>query len=289
MQARGRLIAVMISLAAWGALASKMPPTPPVLAKVQRQFLKNPRAAKVCIVHLHGEEQKALAAAKHVQSKFCANLIYIDRTAPQDATSRYVRIKVKPGLECQSDPNRIFTAQGMAKDALPFGCAKKGDKPKQQQEDRQQAVRGLTAFRDQQLLAALRACSLDSQVPVVAMHNNVGLSLAAFQKGGEYFSVRESSVRLLRGRKNPSAKAGQRAGDFYLTTRVEDFDRLAPTRNVVWQTAGSPKPDDGSLSVLMKRGRYINQEVGGRTGSSTQDEQLIDELMKLIGVPQGCH
>ena len=97
-----------------------------VLNKIETNFQPDPKSAKACVVHLHGEEHTALAVAKELRGRRCVNLVHLDTNSNAVGLQRFVRFEISVDgetHECAADPNRVFTEAGQKKDALDVqGC-----------------------------------------------------------------------------------------------------------------------------------------------------------------------
>jgi hypothetical protein len=218
--------------------------------------------ARACLVHLHGDEQNALQAAKSLRASHCVNLVHLTNTI------RNIRVTVPSGsgsVTCQADPNRIFTPSGLRSAAVQSPCPASV---------RIQVRTDLAQFRDQEVAPAIRRCrgssggsDLEGPLPIVAFHNNTpggSLSIRSFQRGGGEAGATELDPARTGGLANPTVVAGQDPNDFLLVTDPADFAALRTTRNTVLQSL-TPTTDDGSLSVKLKNDRYINIEAQGKT------------------------
>jgi hypothetical protein len=273
-----------------------------VLNHPVENFQPDPTKAKACVVHMHGEEQAALAVAKELRSRRCVNLVHLD------TSKRHVELEVALKGEthfCEADPNRVFSAKGRSNNALADeGChlstnpgirtdrpipVKKSatDKPediraaeeaakKAAEEVKTAAAAELKTFAEGDWGAAIGKCRggkgspmLEGPQPVLALHNNGGgdFKLKKFTGVAE---KNEPKGTLPKGLENPSGD--KKSSDFFLVTKQQDFLELMKTRNVVLQANPVPaKEQDGSLSVALQSERFINVEKEGR-GGKTPDE-----------------
>ncbi|MCX9012827.1 MAG: DUF4157 domain-containing protein [Candidatus Methanoperedens sp.] len=242
-----------------------------VLNSVLTDFQPDPKIAQACVVHIHGEEQNALAVAKEMRARRCVNLVHLD------TTERLITFEVSDGTDthvCKADPNRIFTDAGRESEAIKT-CHKAGGKGETSGVKAvHDAAKGeLKAFAENDLGKKIGQCrgggaaALDGTLPVVALHNNQGLSITEFKKVAETGDKQptdptDPSKKLA----NPTIADPKHLNDFILTTKEEDFLKLRGIRNVVLQANPLPLKggDDGSLSVALKDARYINVEKEGR-------------------------
>jgi hypothetical protein len=267
-------------------------------------FQSDPKQAKACVVHMHGEEKTALAVAKEVRSRRCVNLVHLD------TNERNVGLEVTVKGEthiCKADPNRVFSEKGRSDNALnDEGChlstnpGIRTDKPipvkapaaakpedikaaeeaakKAAQEVKAAAALELKTFAEKEWGEAIGRCRggsgspmLEGPQPVLALHNNGGGDFTP-EKFKGVAEKNKPEGTLAKEVKNPSMKPGQNVHDFFLVTSLSDFDELRKTRNVILQADPVPaKGQDGSLSVALKSQRFINVEKEGR-GGKTPDE-----------------
>jgi hypothetical protein len=262
--------------------------------KVIQDFQKG---AKVCVVHIHGEEHTALAAAQELRSRRCVNLMHLD------TVNRFINFEFSEGgfvFEGRADPNRIFSATGRAgPEVFPEKPTPKPGQAGADKVDRRRvraaAEAELANFANNELIPSLKKCREgDSALPVLAMHNNKGLS------------PRDPKIIKVASKdRSPNPAAGDKANphDFYLVTQASDFDALRGTHNVILQENPiRSKNEDGSLSVFLADQRFINIEKEGRDkgkvtektkGSGfkvhdpifVQDYALAAEALDLLGVP----
>jgi hypothetical protein len=253
---------------------------------VVTKFQPDPKRAQVCLVHLHGEERNALAVAQELQSRRCANLVHLD------TTDRPITLDVSAaGADhvCTADPNRIFTDAGrkstdptLEKRAIQqCNDATTGAVTTADAAVHAAAEAELKTFADDVLGAEIGKCRggsgtppLKGNSPVFALHNNAGLSIKSWQKGGKYAATTETGGRLPAGAANPAIGRPGKTNDFFLVTDPKDFDTLRKTENVVLQSA--TPADDGSLSVALAGDRYINAEKEGRGYSEDKSSAAPD-------------
>jgi hypothetical protein len=268
--------------------------------KVIEDFQKG---AKVCLVHIHGEEHTAFAAAKELRSRRCVNLMHLDTVfRHKGLTDRFINFEFSEGgfvFEGSADPNRIFTATGRAgpeafKDPTPKPGQVGADKVDSKRV-RAAAEAELANFANNELIPSLNKCRAGaSALPVLAMHNNDGLSPEDRQI--KKFASKDRSP-------NPAAGGKANPHDFYLVTQASDFDALKDTHNVILQENPiRSKNNDGSLSVFLADQRFINIEKEGRDNEKVkektkgsgfqvhdpifvQDYALAAEALDLLGVP----
>ncbi len=293
-----------------------------MLNNVVTDFLPNPKLAKACVVHLHGEEHTALAVAKEIRSRRCVNLVHLD------TTKRYVDFEIVVNGTthlCQADPNRIFTTTGRKNDAIlechsqkannTHVAGKGADKKAQDaaQKVQEAAEKELQLFADNDWGAKIGQCRsgsgsppLQGSLPVLALHNN--------EKGKKpliesYMKVAEKGDRLpvdpknpKKKRSNPSMLPGEESNDFFFVTKPDDFKALSTVGNVLLQADPIPTDqDDGSLSVALANQRFINVEKRGRNhdklkslGNSFESHDSVyvknyamaADALDLFGVPE---
>jgi hypothetical protein len=260
------LSVVVVSLVASGAAA-----------QVPEQLRSVPASgARVCIVHLHGEERQALATAQSLQRSTPANLLYIDHPGRRHVTFR------AGGITCRVDPNRVFTASGRHGDAFHL-------------ENRAVAARcrsnaaitaALEQWVGQVLQPAINRCrGPGARLPVVAFHNNTTISVALFRNhGAESWSTRHVANNPVT---HESGHSGRDLHDFFLATQECDFRRLSAHHNAVWQAAAPRRAngtDDGSLSVAMAGERYVNLEAH-RDAGGARNAALGREALQSVLAP----
>lgn len=200
--------------------------------------------AGACAVHVHGDEADSRAAMRGVG---CVNRLEIPDAAGRDRTTR--RFRIRDGrARCDVDPNRIFTEAGRA--AQLSGCRIEG------------AAAMLEAFVQRDLLPALDRCRAGG-LPVVAFHNNSAFTAHTFDDVAAATTV----------------VAGQRPQDLLLTTAKPDFDALSRVRTSVLQAETAK--DDGSLSVLLARDRYINIETL-QGGGAEKARAMAADVMAVV-------
>ncbi len=267
--------------------------------------------ARVCLVHLHGDEGNSRQTAKDLQRGFCANMVDLP------GTDRNVPITGLPRPRgCAFDPNRVFTPSGIANHAiLPARCRVSA------------ATSDLAAWSSGTLVPAISRCRgggggslTDGTLPVVAFHNNAvrrgggGLSIRSYRPGGAEAHATETDPTRLRGGAttgpvpaNPSQLAAGAAHadphNFLLVTDPSDYAAFRGTFNVVLQedTVATTGPtqtpgmtDDGSLSVALRGDRYVNIEArdkpfrGRRTPAFVENLAMGTEALTIMGIPRVC-
>ncbi len=272
---------------------------------VVTDFQPNPKMAKACIVHIHGEEQNALAVANEMRKRRCVNLVHLD------TKERWITFDVQVGKEthvCKADPNRIFSDNGRETAAINT-CTLSGGNGKETSSIRSvkdAAKLELKNFADGNFGLKIGECRgggsspLDGELPVVALHNNEGLSPDAkvAEKGARLPSDPADPTKKL---PNPSRNDPAHPHDFMLTTQSDDFLKLRDKRNVILQENPIQKGnEDGSLSVALKDSHYINVEKEGRqhklvakgsfksnTITYIENFALAAEALDAVGVPDG--
>ncbi len=240
-----------------------------VLDNVVTDFQPDPKKAKACIVHIHGEEQNALAVAKEMRKRRCVNLVHLDTKV------RPITFEVTVGKDthiCKADPNRIFSEAGRETEAIKT-CTLAGKETSQIGAVHGEAKKELKTFADTDFGTKIGGCRgggaapLDGTLPVVALHNNEGLSPASFKKVAEQGeNLPQDPDDATKKLPNPSFNDPKHPNDFFLVTQKEEFLKLRDKHNVVLQANPLPKGgDDGSLSVALKDTHYVNVEKEGRT------------------------
>ncbi len=271
--------------------------------------------AQGCLVHLHGDETNALDVARELYREHCVNLVYIDHPG-----SRLIRVDV-PGhrrLTCKADPNRIFddaaiTSQWAKRNS--GACLSPSARP-----DAEAAVR---SYRDAELLPRIGQCrggavgagptggTRVGSLPVVAFHNNTpgsatarptrpgtqcteNLTILSYEVGHCEAAATETDQLRISGQpnptvplKNPAIDPRQDVDNFILVTDPREFRLLRATRNVVLQALDPP--DDGSLSVRLRTGRYVNIEAENTGSTKPVNKKLGEEALKALGIdPLPC-
>ncbi|WP_224372150.1 eCIS core domain-containing protein [Hyalangium versicolor] len=293
-----------------------------VRESVVRDFLPNPRQARACLIHVHGDEQNAFQSATELRRTHCVNFVHLSANS-----SRYVHIDLPGGGTCEADPNRVFTPAGLASHALHGSCS-----------NSRVARSDLSSFAGS-LEAAIRECRLGSgssgvggSLPLVAFHNNTigsGLDIHSYDPpsspgatgGSESGATERDRSRLTPPGAsgpvtNPAVQSGQSPDDFLLTTSLADMRALSTgvpggsgrRYNTVLQSTAPT--DDGSLSVAVAQqaaaanapDRYINVEAGGKrfrpattprgggtpvpSAAFVNNLQMGLDVLTLLGVPR---
>lgn len=271
--------------------------------------------ARVCLVHLHGDERNAFEAAFVLHGEFCANLVFLSSTVAARPL-RHVRIDGLP-RRATFDPNRVFTANGLATAAFePGGGANVGVHPG----DRAAARPVVSRWADQ-LKAAIARCRRTSSFdasegdPVVALHNNTtpgALSIESYAPGRSESGATETAAAPLTSAgasapvANPSRVGGTGAradpDNFLLTTQPGRFHALRTGFNIVLQAhdvqtrahPGGRSADDGSLSVALRSADYVNIEAQQKPFRGLGDPFFVEnaamgrEVLTTLGVPRSC-
>ena len=295
-----------------------------VLNKVETNFQSDPKTAKACLVHLHGEEHTALAVAKELRGRRCLNLVHLDTYSNPAALQRYVRFNISVDgntHECAADPNRVFTDAGLDKNALnDEGCHLSGksartDKDAKVKAEAVKAMKGFAADwggKISECRGGGGSSPTDGTLPTLALHNN-----EIQMKEGKpvplldsYKDVAEKGERLPPDPKDPSKKAknplvkpGEGINDFYLVTKPDDFTALSKKGTVFLQADPIPaKGDDGSLSVVLAQHRFINLEKTGCKNDEliakpggfqahdavyVKNYSMAVDALEQLGVPEG--
>lgn len=177
-------------------------------------------------IHLHHNEKTALRAAKSVIAQEGGSLITLLHPGGRNIVF-YLR-----KTRYEFDPNRIFTDQGIKKTLLQWG-------PYSAQ-----------AHREVNKLAK-KIKVLLPKGKVVAVHNNAAYSLK------DYLPCHPLANDAKALHLNPK----KHYRNFYLVTQLSDYLRLKLRGfNGILQKPSAS--DDGSLSVLLAKNKYINVEAG---------------------------
>ncbi len=275
--------------------------------------LENPRSGgQACLLHLHGDEKAALRVVKDLYNSFCVNLAYIDHPG-----RRLLRVDVPghPGVTCQADPNRIFDDAAIVSTWKQWNRGRCLRDPIKS--DAQQAIED---YRDNQLNPKIRQCrgqalsqgnvsgtGIVGNLPISVFHNNrdVGsrparqrsrdLTIRSYLPRGREAGATETDRSRLRpaftilrsnpglsNPQNPHIEASRDIDDFILVTDPNDFVSLVRNRRNVVLQSQSP-PNDGSLSVILSSGRYINVEAQRRSRLTIQ-QTMGEEALSALGV-----
>jgi hypothetical protein len=288
-----------------------------VLNKVQLEPTRP--AAQACVVHLHGEEKTAKAVAKDLYDHRCVNYVHLDtniRTIKYEVpvtgatTKGATTTTTTTTYACTADPNRIFTPAG--RQGVGKACVKKGTGAGQSDADIETAAeKEMEDFVNNDWGAGISKCrggtgaaDLAGPLPVLALHNNTGsddTSKPIFEKKAyDKQFVRDDPK--LGGDPNPSYTADpSHRSDILLVTKEADYAAIKPHFNVLFQNiqAGG---DDGSLSVILEKERFINVEKrglnnaalkslgGGFTGHDAmyvKDYAMAAKALEVLGVSDG--
>lgn len=177
-------------------------------------------------VHLHQNETTALRAAKAVMKTEGGNLLTLVHPGSRNIVFKLHHVRY------EFDPNRIFTDAGIKKTLKEFGPYSPAA----------HAEVNKLAYQIKKLLPKGK---------IIAVHNNKAYSLKNYLPGHE----------LSKDAKSLNKDRHQYYRNFYLVTRKKDYLRLKHRKfNSVWQKPNAT--DDGSLSVYLAHGRYINVEAG---------------------------
>jgi hypothetical protein len=189
--------------------------------------------ATVCLVHLHGNEENARAVMLDLAPKSCANAMWLD-DALLHAPFADDRIPVPSSASethaCSVNPNRIFTPAGFAV-RIANDC-----------DDDAVARAELRRWVDAVFLPALARCRGGARaLPVIAFHNNSRLTAQEMDT---------ARADVVTGREH----------DILFVTDAHDFVALSALHQFTVAQQNAPPADDGSLSVLLQRERYLNVE-----------------------------
>jgi LAS superfamily LD-carboxypeptidase LdcB len=265
--------------------------------------------AQACLLHLHGNERNALQVAQQLYSSHCVNLAYIDHPG-----HRLIRVDVPGhhGVTCNADPNRIFNNAAIASQWTLWNSGRCLRGP-----IRSAAQQAVANYRDDVLNPAIRQCrgqpitrgqvggtGVTGNLPIAVFHNNTPGSPSArpTRRGGrcrENLTIRsylpghceaaatETDRRRTHGLPNPNIVSGQDVDNFMLVTDPRDFLTLRRSRNVVLQALNPP--NDGSLSVVLSSGRYVNTEAESTRANFQQNQRLGLDALSALGVsPLPC-
>lgn len=178
-------------------------------------------------VHLHANEITALLAARDVARQSGGQVITLVHQKARDISFIYRHYRYT------FDPNRIFTPQGVRHTLIKHCCYD---------------PRVIPIVRK---FAQAIIKTIPSKQQVVAVHNNKEYSLR------DYFPNHELADDAL----SYYYKANSNYRNFYLVTTTADFKRYkALGFNVIEQSKLAR--DDGSLSIVMVKDRYVNVEAG---------------------------
>jgi hypothetical protein len=271
--------------------------------------------AQGCLVHLHGDETNALAVARTLYRTHCVNLVYIDHPG-----RRWIRVDVpgRRGLTCSADPNRIFDDTAITKQWAQWNsgaCRRPGVRPAAEA-----AVRN---YRDIELLPRIGECrggaagagpasgTIVGNLSVVAFHNNTPspatasatrrgtdceepLTIRSYLPGHCEAGATETDQVRITGQQhptvpmaNPAIVPTQDVDNFFLVTDPDEFRQLRATRNVVLQVRNPP--NDGSLSVALSTGRYVNVEAEGTRNTLPANQAMGTAALTALGIgPLPC-
>lgn len=267
------------------------------------------------MVHLHGDERNALTAARRLYQGHCVNLVYIDHPG-----RRLIGVDVPGhrGVTCRADPNRIFDNAAITRQWAEWNsgaCLRPSVRP-----DAEAAVRN---YRDTELQPRIEQCrggaagagpsggATVGGLPVVAFHNNSpspgtagvtrrgsrcqeNLTIRSYLPGHCEAAATETDQARITGQQTPSVSLpnpaivpGQDIDNFLLVTDPGEFRRLRATRNVVLQVRNPP--NDGSLSVALSAGRYVNVEAESTPGALPVNQAMGAEALAALGIgPLPC-
>ena len=215
---------------------------------------------------IHDDENTAAEAVRDHIARHGGTLIELDSRGERNVTFTTIA-----GDEVFFDPNRMFSDAGLKENLKKWNAGKGyGTDPAVYAE--------IHKLRDAILAEVL------GYDPVIATHNNSDerFGIRKYERG-ESEEV-DGNTRDVPG--NPITHAAEDADNFFLVTRLEDFDRIKGKYNVVLQslyndsTRGTGPREDGSLSVTCKDRRYFNVEA--QDGSRDKQVQILEDLEKVI-------
>jgi len=273
--------------------------------------------AQACLVHLHGDEANALSVAQNLHRSSCVNLTFIDNPG-----RRMIRIDVPghTGISCNADPNRIFSDAGIN---TKWDDWNRRNTRCRTSPVKTAAIGAVKQYRDNDLNPKIRQCrgqSVDANqaiagtgvtgsLPVMAFHNNRDqatarnsrrdLTINSYRPGRGEASATETDPSRLNTAftqinqnagsgvpttpSNPHIQTGRDVDDFILVTSIPDFvNAYRAGRNVVLQIENPPQ--DGSLSVSLSGGRYVNIEAQKSRSTNTIQEAMGQEALSGMGV-----
>jgi hypothetical protein len=220
----------------------------------QTCFDTTANASTITFINLHQDENTSVAATMAVlgvAKKYCVAQIIQSSTRSISFVVNNATIKV--------DPNRIYTPTGAAKTIA----------------DNNPKLNAMQKIDVQNAVAKFKVAFINKYITnkalVVALHNNLTLSMNTYIDGNEKNNVLEKNY----------AKP-QQAHDFFLTTEKRFYDYLAAKGyNVVLQNNAAAK-DDGSLSVYAGKNSipYINVEA--LRGHLAQQKLMLQAVLDLI-------
>lgn len=194
--------------------------------------------AEVCLVHMHGNEVNAREVMLELRDVGCANALWLDDARYPTSAVPWGDDRIPVPMpsnaqeqKCTVNPNRVLTSRAFGH-RIANDCD--GDAV---------ARAELRRFLDEVFLPALARCrGRDKQLPVVTFHNNSNLTPR---------DMDTQRAAVVKGRES----------DILFVTRTEDFVRLSGLALFSVALQNMPPADDGSLSVLLQRDRYVNVEA----------------------------
>jgi hypothetical protein len=220
-----------------------------------------------CFLIIHDNENTASKAVIEHIKKNGGKMIELDTGG-----NRHVKFRMSNGQEVQFDPNRIFTDKGTEKDL-------KNKNQGKGYENNDTIKNEIKKLKDK-ILQLLIECNCN---PVVAVHDNTedkyGIDSYLYGGGEE----KKGNTRKKEG--NPNKRADEDPDNFLLVTSEEYFDKLKGKYNVILQTNNNNSTrkngpyDDGSLSVHMKDGNYINCEA--KHASLDKQKDMLEDIEKM--------
>jgi hypothetical protein len=206
--------------------------------------------AEACLVHLHGNEIPAREVMFELLPKTCTNALWFDNaeTGEPWALDR-IPVPMTTG-ECSVNPNRVLTNAGF-ESRVDYEC---GNDPVARKE--------LRRFLDEVLLPKLSECR--GELPVVAFHNN-------------------NIMTVLDLDTQKTFTLNKKSHDMLLVTHEAELERLSSLKrwNIALQSA--PPGDDGSLSVLMQHGRYVNVEAHIHPRNKKNNYAMAEWSIRSVG------
>jgi hypothetical protein len=286
---------------------------------IQRPIRNN---AKTCLLHLHGTEKNALKVAQDLYNAYCVNLVYIHhpkrRLINVDVPGhRGVICRADPNRIFNNAAITSKWPEWNSGRCLRNPVMKAAQTAVINFRDNELNPK-IRQCRGQSIVGTkIPGTGPTGSLPIVVFHGNV-LTKVGTPKYRRQIGTRKESLTILsycprhleekaadkRTQKvrgvtiqhnskciktistyrpilNPHIEKGQNPDDFILVTKPTDFlDLVNDKRNVVLQDQNPPK--DGSLSVVLSKGRYINIEA--QLGRRKEQEKMGKEVLQNIGV-----
>ncbi len=197
-----------------------------VMVGDERVIIKQTPGKGKTYVHVHQNEQTALKAAKVALRQQGGSLITLVHSGGRTIVFHLNNQRY------EFDPNRIYTDKGIKKTLAQYS-------------------RYTPEAHDEVKKLANKIKELLPNSKVVAVHNNSTYSLKDYLPGHKLASdakaIHMSPANYYR--------------NFYLVTQLKDYVRLKMDgfNGILQKTSAT---DDGSLSIFLAKGEYINVEAG---------------------------